>query len=232
MAGHTNREIADRLYSAESTVKTHLSSAFRKLDARSRSEAVSRIMDPESGYRATILLANDGPIATGYLSACWAERCALPLSLAVGSLLARPAVLRPGRRGRLHPYGGSQPSPEELLVVVLAQRHIRWYRHLAADAGVVVTDSADEPLGTMAEQPDGSGQFTEVLLEAGWTSSSTTPGCCPQGRPRTSPMLSRTSSRAIFASRSTKSSCAPASRPGDPANGVILGAGGDKLAAI
>ena len=66
MAGRTNREIADKLYLAESTVKTHLSSAFRKLDARSRSEAVSRIMDPDSGYRATFLeLANDGPIATG-----------------------------------------------------------------------------------------------------------------------------------------------------------------------
>ena len=65
MAGHTNREIADRLYLAESTVKTHLSSAFRKLDARSRSEAVTRIMDSESGYRATMLeLANGGPIAT------------------------------------------------------------------------------------------------------------------------------------------------------------------------
>ena len=66
MAGRTNREIADKLYLAESTVKTHLSSAFRKLDARSRSEAVTRIMDPESGYGATILeLANDGAIAAG-----------------------------------------------------------------------------------------------------------------------------------------------------------------------
>jgi DNA-binding NarL/FixJ family response regulator len=66
MAGRTNREIADKLYLAESTVKTHLSSAFRKLDARSRSEAVTRIMDPESGYGATILeLANGGAIATG-----------------------------------------------------------------------------------------------------------------------------------------------------------------------
>ena len=66
MAGRTNREIANKLYLAESTVKTHLSSAFRKLDARSRSEAVTRIMDPESGYGATILeLANDGAIAAG-----------------------------------------------------------------------------------------------------------------------------------------------------------------------
>jgi len=52
--GRTNREIAGALFLAESTVKTHLSSAFRKLDARSRSEAVTRILDPESGYSTTI----------------------------------------------------------------------------------------------------------------------------------------------------------------------------------
>jgi DNA-binding NarL/FixJ family response regulator len=53
--GRTNREIADALYLAESTVKTHLSSAFRKLDARSRSDAVARITDPESGYGTAVL---------------------------------------------------------------------------------------------------------------------------------------------------------------------------------
>jgi len=57
--GLTNREIADRLYLAESTVKTHLSSAFRKIDARSRSEAVSRIQDPDSGYGLGILALGD-----------------------------------------------------------------------------------------------------------------------------------------------------------------------------
>ena len=49
--GLTNREIARKLFLAESTVKTHLSSAFRKIDARSRSEAVARIQDPETGLR-------------------------------------------------------------------------------------------------------------------------------------------------------------------------------------
>lgn len=52
--GQTNREIAQTLFLAESTVKTHLSSAFRKLDTRSRSEAVTRVLDPDSGYSATI----------------------------------------------------------------------------------------------------------------------------------------------------------------------------------
>jgi DNA-binding NarL/FixJ family response regulator len=66
MLGRTNREIAAKLYLAESTVKTHLSSAFRKLDARSRSEAVTRIMDPENGYRATIMeIMNDSLAVAG-----------------------------------------------------------------------------------------------------------------------------------------------------------------------
>ena len=66
MAGCTNRQIADKLYLAESTVKTHLSSAFRKLDARSRSEAVSKITDPDSGYGVNFLEVSNGDrIATG-----------------------------------------------------------------------------------------------------------------------------------------------------------------------
>jgi DNA-binding NarL/FixJ family response regulator len=60
MLGMTNREIAGKLYLAESTVKTHLSSAFRKIDARSRAEAVARIQDPEAGLGAGILAIADG----------------------------------------------------------------------------------------------------------------------------------------------------------------------------
>jgi DNA-binding NarL/FixJ family response regulator len=48
--GFTNRQIADKLFLAESTVKTHLSSAFGKLDARSRSEAAALVLDPDAGY--------------------------------------------------------------------------------------------------------------------------------------------------------------------------------------
>jgi DNA-binding NarL/FixJ family response regulator len=57
--GLTNREIATRLFLSESTVKTHLSSAFRKLDARSRADAVARITDPESGYGLGVLAPMD-----------------------------------------------------------------------------------------------------------------------------------------------------------------------------
>jgi DNA-binding NarL/FixJ family response regulator len=48
--GFTNRQIADRLFLAESTVKTHLSSAFGKLDAHSRAEAAALVLDPDAGF--------------------------------------------------------------------------------------------------------------------------------------------------------------------------------------
>jgi DNA-binding NarL/FixJ family response regulator len=45
--GLTNAQIAGQLFLAESTVKSHLSSAFGKLDVSSRSEAAAVILDPE-----------------------------------------------------------------------------------------------------------------------------------------------------------------------------------------
>ena len=47
--GYGNRQIADRLFLAESTVKSHLSTAFQKLGVRSRKEAAALLMDPEEG---------------------------------------------------------------------------------------------------------------------------------------------------------------------------------------
>jgi DNA-binding NarL/FixJ family response regulator len=58
--GFTNRQIADELFLAESTVKTHLSSAFGKLDAHSRADATARILDPENGYGVGILSLGNG----------------------------------------------------------------------------------------------------------------------------------------------------------------------------
>jgi DNA-binding NarL/FixJ family response regulator len=53
--GYTNREIADQLVLAESTVKSHLFSAFRRLGVRTRSEAVALITDPARGLGSGIL---------------------------------------------------------------------------------------------------------------------------------------------------------------------------------
>jgi DNA-binding NarL/FixJ family response regulator len=49
IAGNTNSEIARGMFLAQSTVKSHLSSAYRKLGAGSRKEASSLILDPDEG---------------------------------------------------------------------------------------------------------------------------------------------------------------------------------------
>ncbi len=49
IAGSTNAQIAGKLFLAESTVKSHLSSAFGKLGVSSRNEAATLILDPERG---------------------------------------------------------------------------------------------------------------------------------------------------------------------------------------
>ena len=53
--GLGNQEIANRLYLTESTVKSHLSSAFGKLGVKSRYEAAAMIMDPEQALGPGIL---------------------------------------------------------------------------------------------------------------------------------------------------------------------------------
>jgi organic hydroperoxide reductase OsmC/OhrA len=55
-------------------------------------------------------------------------------------------------------------NPEELLLVSLSQCHLLWYLHLAASAGIVVTDYVDDPSATMIMNADGSGQFERVVL--------------------------------------------------------------------
>jgi DNA-binding NarL/FixJ family response regulator len=53
--GHTNGAIATSLFLAESTVKSHLSSAYRKLGAAGRKEAASMILDPDEGLGEMVL---------------------------------------------------------------------------------------------------------------------------------------------------------------------------------
>jgi organic hydroperoxide reductase OsmC/OhrA len=55
-------------------------------------------------------------------------------------------------------------NPEELLVASLSGCHMLWYLHLCATNKIVVTEYHDEASGIMQENPDGSGQFTEVTL--------------------------------------------------------------------
>lgn len=63
--GYMNGQIAEQLFLAESTVKSHLSSAFGKLGVRSRNEAVSLILDPERGLGMGILALGGEPLDSG-----------------------------------------------------------------------------------------------------------------------------------------------------------------------
>lgn len=60
--GYMNSQIAERLFLAESTVKSHLSSAFGKLGVRSRNEAVKLILDSEHGLGMGILGLGGEPL--------------------------------------------------------------------------------------------------------------------------------------------------------------------------
>jgi Predicted redox protein, regulator of disulfide bond formation len=55
-------------------------------------------------------------------------------------------------------------NPEDLLVASLALCHMLWYLHLCAEAGVRVTAYRDQAAGTMVEEADTGGRFSEVTL--------------------------------------------------------------------
>jgi organic hydroperoxide reductase OsmC/OhrA len=55
-------------------------------------------------------------------------------------------------------------NPEELLVGALSACHMLWALHYCADAGIVVVEYVDDAYGEMVDRPDGSGEFTRVIL--------------------------------------------------------------------
>ena len=58
--GFTNQEIGSRLDLAETTIKSHLSSAFAKLGVSSRSEAAGLILDAANGVGLDVLAIEPG----------------------------------------------------------------------------------------------------------------------------------------------------------------------------
>ncbi len=80
-------------------------------------------------------------------------------------------ITGPAKTTTLH--GSSDPhfrgdaaryNPEDLLVSALSACHLLSYLHLCAINQVVVTAYEDNARGTMNENRDGSGEFTEVML--------------------------------------------------------------------
>lgn len=65
------------------------------------------------------------------------------------------------------PRLGGDPSmmnPEDLLLSALSACHMLWYLHLASDAGVVVHDYRDEPVGHAESDASGAGRFVAATL--------------------------------------------------------------------
>lgn len=55
-------------------------------------------------------------------------------------------------------------NPEDLLLASLSSCHMLWYLHLCSQNEIIVMDYKDTPVGKMTENADGSGRFTEVVL--------------------------------------------------------------------
>ena len=74
----------------------------------------------------------------------------------------RPVIL-----GSADPAFRGDPTrwnPEQLLVAAVAQCHMLWYLHLAADAGISVIAYEDHPCGLMTEDGIRGGAFDQVTL--------------------------------------------------------------------
>lgn len=55
-------------------------------------------------------------------------------------------------------------NPEDLFLASVSSCHMLWYLHLASANGITVTDYKDAAEGTMQTNPDGSGEFTQIIL--------------------------------------------------------------------
>jgi DNA-binding NarL/FixJ family response regulator len=62
-AGLTNSQIAAALFLSESTVKSHLSTAFAKLGVHSRKEAAAVVLDSDNEHGVSALVLGEPPLA-------------------------------------------------------------------------------------------------------------------------------------------------------------------------
>jgi organic hydroperoxide reductase OsmC/OhrA len=63
-------------------------------------------------------------------------------------------------------FGGdpTRMNPEDLLISALSACHMLWYLHYASDAGIVVTQYEDTPVGIGEVVKGGAGRFTSAIL--------------------------------------------------------------------
>ena len=78
------------------------------------------------------------------------------------SAASKPVI--PGSSDPVFRGDASRYNPEDLLVAALSACHMLTYLHLCADAGITVTEYADDARGTMVETAGTGGHFTEVVL--------------------------------------------------------------------
>ena len=81
------------------------------------------------------------------------------------------SVTAPGKppiAGSYDPAFRGDPSrynPEDLLVASLSACHMLWYLHLCSAAGIVVTAYVDDARGTLIEDSESGGRFSDVVLQ-------------------------------------------------------------------
>jgi organic hydroperoxide reductase OsmC/OhrA len=64
------------------------------------------------------------------------------------------------------PFRGDKTkhNPEDFLLASLSSCHMLWYLHLCADEGIIVVDYVDHATGVLQQPGNGSGHFTEAVL--------------------------------------------------------------------
>jgi organic hydroperoxide reductase OsmC/OhrA len=77
---------------------------------------------------------------------------------------AGKAVTIPGSSDAAFRGDSARYNPEELLVAALSACHMLAMLHLCADAGIVVTEYADDASGELRLHRDGAGEFTCATL--------------------------------------------------------------------
>ena len=112
-------------------------------------------MEKQHTYRARVTwTGNQGSGTANYRGYSRAHEISAP---------GKPAIAGssdPASRG-----DAARWNPEELLLAAASACHKLWYLALCAQAGIVVISYEDDAEGFMAEEADGAGQFTSIVLQ-------------------------------------------------------------------